>query len=68
MRELLVQTNAERIQTEHKDMKDLEAVEKKEIHETKQVRLHSHSLTIWIPQRFKPSSTFNDITLVYSRV
>ncbi|CAJ2678198.1 unnamed protein product [Trifolium pratense] len=30
------ETNGERLQTEHKDIKDFEAVEKKEIHETKQ--------------------------------
>jgi hypothetical protein len=46
MRELLVQTSGERILTEHKDIKDLEAAEKKEIHETKQVRLHPHILKI----------------------
>jgi len=33
-------TNGERLQTEHKDIKDLEAIEEKEIPATKQVRLH----------------------------
>jgi hypothetical protein len=42
MRDLFVQTNEEKHQTEHKDIKDFEAVEKKEIHETKQVRFHSY--------------------------
>ncbi|CAJ2678210.1 unnamed protein product [Trifolium pratense] len=32
----MLKTNGERLQTEHKDIKDFEAVEKKEIHETKQ--------------------------------
>lgn len=38
------QTNDERHETENKDIRDLEAIEKKEIPGTKQVRLHSHSL------------------------
>lgn len=40
----LVQTNDERHETENKYIRDLEAIEKKEIPATKQVRLHSHSL------------------------
>jgi hypothetical protein len=42
MSELLVQTNGERLQTEDKDIKDSEIIEKKEIPSTKQVRLHSY--------------------------
>jgi len=42
----LVQTNGERLQVEHNDIKDLEAIEKKEIPANKQVRLHSYSLQI----------------------
>jgi hypothetical protein len=37
-----VQKNGERFQTEHKDIKDLEAIVKKEIHATKQVRIHRY--------------------------
>jgi hypothetical protein len=44
MKNLLVQTNGERFQTEHKDIKYLEAIVKKEILATKQVRLHTYSL------------------------
>jgi hypothetical protein len=40
MRKFLVQTNGERLQTENKGIKDLEAIEKKEIPATKQVRIH----------------------------
>jgi hypothetical protein len=42
MSELLIQTNGERLKSEHKDIKDLEAIEKKEIPSSKQVRLHSY--------------------------
>ena len=42
--ELLVQTNDEIHETENKDIRELEAIEKKEIPASKQVRLHSHSL------------------------
>jgi hypothetical protein len=37
-----VQTNGERLQTEQKDIKGLEAIDKKEIPATKQVRPHSY--------------------------
>jgi hypothetical protein len=51
MKELvLVQTNGERLQIVHKDIKNLEAIEKKEIPVTKQVRLHSYLLQIEISQ------------------
>jgi hypothetical protein len=40
MRELIVQTNGERPQSENKDINDLEAIEKIEIPAIKQVRLH----------------------------
>ena len=36
-----MQTNGERLQTKNKDIKDLEAIEKKEIPATKQVRIYS---------------------------
>lgn len=36
----IVKTNGERLQTENKGIKDLEAIEKKEIPATKQVRIH----------------------------
>jgi hypothetical protein len=43
MRKLLLQTNGEMLQTEHKGINDdVEAIEKKEIHATKRVRLHSY--------------------------
>jgi hypothetical protein len=49
MRELdLVQSNGERLQIEHKDS---DAIEKKELPDFKQVRLHSYSLQIEISQR-----------------
>jgi len=52
MRELdLVQSNGERLQIEHKDIKDSDAIEKKELPAIKQVRLHSYSLQIEIFQR-----------------
>lgn len=52
MRKLdLVQSNAERLQIEHKDIKDSDAVEKKVLPAFKQVRLHSYSLQIEISQR-----------------
>jgi hypothetical protein len=52
MRELdLVQSNGERLQIEHKDIKDSDAIEKKELPAFKQVRLHSYSLQIEISQR-----------------
>jgi len=41
---VLVQTNGETLQIEHKDIKDSVAIEKKEIPATKQVRLHSYRL------------------------
>lgn len=51
MRELdFLQTNGERLQTEHLDIKDLEAIEKRETPATKQVRLHSYSLLTEIYQ------------------
>jgi len=40
MRELLVQKNGERFQTENKNIKYLEAIDKKEIPATKQVRIN----------------------------
>jgi len=39
---LLVQTNGERLETENNDIKDLEAIEKKEIPLTEKVRLHTY--------------------------
>jgi len=51
MRELdLVQRNGERLQIEYKDIKDLEAIEKKDFPATKQVRIHSYSLQIEVSQ------------------
>jgi len=52
MRELdRVQSNGERLQIEHKDIKDSDAIEKKELPAFKQVRLHSYSLQIEISLR-----------------
>jgi hypothetical protein len=42
MRELLVQKNGERLQTENKGTEYVEAIDKKEIPATKQVRIHSY--------------------------
>jgi hypothetical protein len=39
---LLVQTNGERLESENKDIKDLEAIEKKEFPSTEKVRLHTY--------------------------
>jgi hypothetical protein len=50
MKNLLVQTNGERFQTEHKDIKDLEAIVKKEILATKQVRIHRYIHSIKFSQ------------------
>jgi hypothetical protein len=41
MKKHLVQTNGERLQTEHKVIKDSEAIEQKEIPATTLVRIHS---------------------------
>lgn len=37
-----MQRNGERLKIEYKDMKDLEAIEKKDFPATKQVRIHSY--------------------------
>jgi hypothetical protein len=57
-----VQTNGEKLQREHKDIKDLEAVDEKEVHVTKQVRLHSYSLTIKISME---KLTFLDLSIFH---
>jgi hypothetical protein len=51
MRELNpVQKNGERLQVKYKDIKDLEAIEKKDFPVTKQVRIHSYSLQVEISE------------------
>ena len=47
-KECHVQTNEKKLQTEHKDIKDLEVIEKKEISAGKQVRFLIISLKIRI--------------------
>jgi hypothetical protein len=46
----VVQTNGGRFQTEHKDINDLEAIVKKEIPATKQVRHHTYIHSIKFPK------------------